>query len=58
MIISALVTLAVLGVVLYLFGRLPMDSTFREILRVVAFLLVLLWILSWFVPGLGFWRTR
>jgi hypothetical protein len=49
--ISVLVVLIVFGVALYLVELLPMDATFKTIIRVIAILFVLLWLLQ----VLGVW---
>jgi hypothetical protein len=49
--ISILVVLIVLGVGLYLLQLIPMDATVKQIIRVLVILLVVLWVLSLFFPG-------
>lgn len=49
--ISILVALIVLGVCLYLIGLIPMDGTVKQVIRVVAILFVVLYLLQ----VLGLW---
>jgi hypothetical protein len=49
--ISVLVTLIVLGVILYIVGLIPMDNTLRRIIQALAILFVCLWLLQ----VLGVW---
>ena len=51
-ILSLLLVLIVVGVALYLVGLIPMDPTVAIIIRVVAILLVVVWLLDAFI-GLG-----
>jgi hypothetical protein len=50
--ISLLVTLIVLGVILYIIGLIPMDGTIRRIIQVLAILFVCLYVLQ----ILGVWH--
>jgi len=50
--ISLLVALVVFGVVLYLLSLIPMDGTVRQIIRVVAILFLILYLLQAF----GLWH--
>jgi hypothetical protein len=50
--ISILVVLVILGVALYLVNLIPMDGNIRTIIRVVAILFVVLWLLQ----ALGIWH--
>lgn len=54
--ISILITLIVIGVVLYLVELIPMDATIKRIIQIVAILLVVIWLLSSFgvLGGAGF----
>jgi hypothetical protein len=49
--ISILVTLIVLGVILYIVGLIPMDNTLRRIIQALAILFVCLYLLQIF----GLW---
>jgi len=43
--ISLLITLIVIGAVLYLIGLLPIDATIKQIIYVIAVVFVLIWLL-------------
>jgi len=52
--ISLLITLIVIGAVLYLIGLLPIDATIKQIIYVLAVVLVLIWLLrNLSIIGLG-----
>jgi len=52
--ISLLITLIVIGAVLYLIGLLPIDATIKQIIYVIAVVFVLIWLLrNLSVIGLG-----
>lgn len=44
--ISILITLILLGVALYLINLIPMDAWIKQVIRVVAILVVVLWLLQ------------
>lgn len=46
--ISIIVTLVVIGLVLYLIGLIPMDGTIKQIIRVVIIIAVIIWLLQSF----------
>lgn len=46
--ISIIVTLIVVGLLLYLIGLIPMDGTIKQIIRVVVIVAVILWLLQSF----------
>jgi hypothetical protein len=46
--IEILIVIAVVGVIVYLLGLLPMPAPFRNILWAVAAILILLWVLQKF----------
>lgn len=46
--ISIIVTLIVIGLLLYLIGLIPMDGTIKQIIRVVIIIAVILWLLQSF----------
>lgn len=53
-ILGLLITLILIGVVLYLINHLiPMDGKIRTIINVVVVLVVLLWLMDVFVLDLG-----
>lgn len=47
-IIGLLVTLVIIGVVLYLVTLIPMNATIRQIIIVIALLFTILWLLEAF----------
>lgn len=54
--IGVVLTLVLIGVVLYLLALIPMDAAIRQLIRVVVIVAVVLWLLgvfgvtSWDVP--------
>jgi hypothetical protein len=54
--ISVIVTLIVVGLLLYLIGLIPMDGTIKQIIRVVVIIAVIVWLLQTFglLGSLGF----
>lgn len=46
--ISIIVTLIVIGLLLYLIGLIPMDATIKQIIRVVVIIAVIIWLLQSF----------
>ncbi len=46
--ISIIVTLIVIGLLLYLIGLIPMDGTIKQIIRVVVIIAVIVWLLQSF----------
>lgn len=44
--IEIILTLVIVGVVLYLINLLPMDGTIKQIIRVLIILLVVIWLLQ------------
>ena len=54
MLISLIVTLVIIGVVLYLLQLIPMDGTIKQIIHVVIILCVILWLLQAFGVVTGF----
>jgi hypothetical protein len=46
--ISVIVTLIVVGLLLYLIGLIPMDGTIKQIIRVVVIIAVVIWLLQTF----------
>lgn len=54
MILELLITLIILGLILYVVSLLPIDATIKQIIRAVAIVFILIWILQLlfgFVPG-------
>ena len=52
--VSILVALVILGVVLWLVNRvIPMEPWVRQVINVVAVVVVILWRLSVFAPGIA-----
>lgn len=46
--ISIIVTLIVIGLLLYLIGLIPMDGTIKQIIRVIIIIAVIIWLLQSF----------
>lgn len=46
--ISIIVTLVVIGLVLYLIELIPMDGTIKQIIRVIVIIAVVVWLLQAF----------
>ncbi len=51
--ISLVITLIIVGAVLYVISLLPIDGTVKKIINIVVILVILLWILQMFVGGIG-----
>jgi low temperature requirement protein LtrA len=51
MLITLIVTLIVIGVLLWAITQIPMDDTMRKIVRVVVIVLAVLWVVSVLFPG-------
>jgi hypothetical protein len=47
-IISIIVTLVVIGLVLYLIDLIPMDGTIKQIIRLIVIICVVVWLLRAF----------
>jgi hypothetical protein len=47
-IISIIVTLVVIGLVLYLIDLIPMDGTIKQIIRLIIIICVVVWLLQAF----------
>lgn len=57
--ISLVITLIVVGVLLWLVNQhIPMDANIKRILNVVVIVVVVIWILSLFVPLGGLYTIR
>jgi hypothetical protein len=58
--ISIIVTLIVVGLLLYLIGLIPMDGTIKQIIRVVVIIAVIIWLLQSFglLGSIGLGHTR
>lgn len=54
--ITLLVTLVVIGFILYLIQLAPLDATIKRIIQAVALLIVILWVLRSFLPFAGLRR--
>lgn len=54
-IIGVIVTLIVIGLVLYLIDLIPMDGAIKQIIRLIIILCVIVWLLNVF--GLIGWLT-
>ena len=51
-ILTILIVLVLIGALLYILDRVPLDATIKTIIRVVAIVAVVIWLLRAFVPGL------
>lgn len=49
--ISLIVWLIVIGVILYLINLIPMDATIKKIIQVIVIVVVLLWLVTVFLPA-------
>jgi len=47
-IVSIIVTLVVIGLVLYLINMIPMDNTIKQIIHAIIVVLVVMWLLQSF----------
>ena len=47
-IIGVIVTLIVIGLVLYLIDLIPMDGTIKQIIRIIVIIAVVIWLLQVF----------
>lgn len=50
--IDILIALIIVGALLYLLQLLPLDSTIKRVIQVVAVVLVVIWLLRAFAPTL------
>lgn len=48
-----LIALIVVGAVLYIVSLLPLDSTIKNIINVIAVVVLAVWLIRAFVPALG-----
>ena len=48
MLIDVVVSLVILGVLLYILTLIPMDETIKQVIRVIVILAILLWVISMF----------
>lgn len=46
--IGIIITLVVIGLLLYLIGLIPMDSTIKQIIRIVVIIAVIVWLVQAF----------
>lgn len=53
-ILTFIVYLVVIGLLLWLVDQLPIDGTIKRIIHVVIIVLVIMWIISLFVPELPY----
>lgn len=51
--INVVVTLIVVGVLLWLIGMIPMDAQIQKIIRILVIICVVLWLLGLFLGGWG-----
>ena len=50
--------LILVGFALYIITLIPMDATIKQVVKGLILLLVLLWVLSLFFPGMFAWMPR
>ena len=50
--IQVLISLVLLGLLLYVVDLLPIDATIKKIIKAVAIVIVVIWILGFFFPGM------
>lgn len=53
MLIQIIMTLIIVGLLLYLVNFLPLDATIKKLIHTVAIVIVILWLISRFLPMLG-----
>lgn len=53
MLIELLITLIIIGAVLYIVKLLPIDQTMKTVITVVAVVAVAIWLLRNFLPAAG-----
>lgn len=49
-----ILALILVGVALYIITLIPMDPKLLQLIRVLVIVFVCLWVLSYFLPGMGF----
>lgn len=52
-IVSIIIALIVAGAVVYLADVLPIDATFKTIIKVIAIVAVVIWLLRAFAPAIA-----
>jgi hypothetical protein len=53
MLISLLIILIIFGAVLYVIPLLPIDATVKTIIKVIAIVFLVIWLLQKFAPALN-----
>lgn len=54
--IQILVSLILLGLLLYVVNLLPIDATIKKVIVAVAIVFVIIWVIQIFIPGsFGLW---
>lgn len=51
--ITVLIALILVGAIVYVSGLLPIDGTFKTIIKVVAIIALVIWLLRGFAPALN-----
>lgn len=51
--VAMLIVIAILGFAVYLLGLVPLDETFRKILRAVAIFVLVIVVVVWLLGALG-----
>ena len=54
--IGIIISLVVLGLILYLVTMLPIDPAIKNIIHVIVIVVVILWLLSMVWPMFGYWH--
>lgn len=52
-VLSIIIAMIIAGAVVYLADLLPIDATFKTIIKVVAIVAVVIWLLKAFAPALA-----
>ena len=53
MLLNALVVLVIAGVILWAITKIPMDAVIAQVIRVVVFVIVVIWLLYFLVGLMG-----
>jgi hypothetical protein len=51
--VNVLIALIIVGALIYVAGLLPIDATVKTIIKVVAIVALVIWLLRGFAPSLG-----
>jgi hypothetical protein len=56
--IGLLITLVIVGLLLFLIDQLPLDATIKRIVHLVVFVVVVIWLISLLLPFAGLGHVR